>query len=100
MTEWTPEAIRALGPTTDLPTLGDIFECSRWKSYQMAREREWERIGIKVISIGSKYRVVVQSILDVLGYSPADVAGLAGDQPRTALPDGRLTPSPGTPAAP
>ena len=43
MTEWTPEAIRALGPTTDLPTLGDIFECSRWKSYQMAREREWER---------------------------------------------------------
>ena len=27
--KWTPEAIRALGPTTDLPTLGAIFECSR-----------------------------------------------------------------------
>jgi hypothetical protein len=70
---WTPEAIRALGPTTDLPTLGTIFECSRWKSYQMARQGEWERVGIKVIPIGSKYRVVVQSILDVLGYGRGDV---------------------------
>ena len=65
---WTQEAIRALGPTTDLPTLGTIFECSRWKAYQMARQGEWARLGIKVLSIGSKYRVVVQSILDVLGY--------------------------------
>ena len=69
---WTPEAIRALGPTTDLPTLGTIFKCSRWKSYQMARHGEWERVGIKVIPIGSKYRVVVQSILDVLGYGRGD----------------------------
>jgi hypothetical protein len=70
MTEWTPEAIRALGPTTDVPTLGDIFECSRWKSYQMAQHGEWEQLGIKVLPIGSKYRVTVQSILDVLGYGP------------------------------
>ena len=70
---WTQEAIRALGPTTDLPTLGAIFECSRWKAYQMARQGEWGRLGIKVLSIGSKYRVVVQSILDVLGYGPADI---------------------------
>jgi hypothetical protein len=48
--KWTPEAIRALGPTTDLPTLGAIFECSRWKSYQMARQGEWGRLGIKVLS--------------------------------------------------
>ena len=72
MTKWTPAEIRALGPTTDLPTLGAIFECSRWKSYQMARQGEWARVGIKVIPIGSKYRVVVQSILDVLGYGFAD----------------------------
>ena len=71
--KWTPEAIRALGPTTDLPTLAAIFECSRWKSYQMARQKEWQQVGIKVLSIGSKYRVVVQSILDVLGYGSADV---------------------------
>ena len=71
--KWTAEAIRALGPTTDLPTLGAIFECSRWKAYQMAREGEWGRLGIKVLPIGSKYRVIVQSILEVLGYGCSDV---------------------------
>ena len=77
--KWTPEAIRALGPTTDLPTLGAIFECSRWKSYQMARQKEWQQLGIKVLSIGSKYRVVVQSILDVLGYGSADAGAPPAD---------------------
>ena len=81
---WTPEAIRALGPTTDLPTLGTIFKCSRWKSYQMARHGEWERVGIKVIPIGSKYRVVVQSIMDVLGYGRGDVGDR--ESPRRTRP--------------
>lgn len=97
---WTQEAIRALGPTTDLPTLGTIFECSRWKAYQMARQGEWGRLGIKVLSIGSKYRVVVQSILDVLGYRAADMDGLADGQQTAASPDGRLARRPGTPIAP
>ena len=97
---WTPEAIRALGPTTDLPTLGSIFECSRWKAYQMARQGEWGQLGIKVLSIGSKYRVVVQSILDVLGYGPADTDGLADGQQSAASPDGRQARRPGTPTAP
>jgi hypothetical protein len=88
MTKWTPEAIRALGPTTDLPTLAAILECSRWKSYQMAQHNEWERLGIKVLSIGSKYRVVVQSILDVLGYGLADMAGPTDDQQSAVSPDG------------
>ena len=97
---WTQEAIRALGPTTDLPTLGAIFECSRWKAYQMARQGEWGRLGIKVLSIGSKYRVVVQSILDVLGYRAADVDGLTDGQQSAASPDGRQARRPGTPTAP
>jgi hypothetical protein len=98
--KWTPEEIRALGPTTDLPTLGAIFECSRWKAYQMARQGQWGRLGIKVLSIGSKYRVVVQSILDVLGYGPAGTDGLADRQQSAAPPDGRRTRHPRTPAAP
>jgi hypothetical protein len=98
--KWTQEAIRALGPTTDLPTLGTIFECSRWKAYQMARHGEWGQLGIKVLSIGSKYRVVVQSILDVLGYRAADMDGLADGQQNAASPDGRLARRPGTPTAP
>jgi hypothetical protein len=80
---WTPEAIRALGPTTDLPTLGAILKCSRWKSYQMARHGEWEQVGIRIIPIGSKYRVVVKSILDVIGY------GETGPEYGTQAPSAR-----------
>jgi hypothetical protein len=42
--QWTPDAIRALGATTDLPTLGSIFGLGRWRSYQMAHTGEcrWE----------------------------------------------------------
>jgi len=64
--QWTPEAIRALGATTDLPTLGSIFGVSRWRAYQMAHTGEWEKAGIRIIPIGTRYRVTVQSILEVL----------------------------------
>ena len=72
--KWTAEAIRALGATTDLQTLADIFACSGWSSRKMARTGEWERQGIKIFRIGAHYRVGVGSILDVLGFSSADVS--------------------------
>jgi hypothetical protein len=68
MSTWTAEAIRALGVRTDLPTLGEIFGISRARAYQMAHTGEWERAGIRIVPLGSKYAVAVQSILDVLGY--------------------------------
>jgi hypothetical protein len=64
--QWTPEAIRALGATTDLPTLGSIFGLSTWRSRQMAHTGEWEQAGIRILKIGNRYRVAVQSILNVL----------------------------------
>ena len=69
--QWTHEAIRALGATTDLPTLGSIFGVSRWRAYQMAHTGEWEKVGIRIVPIGTKYRVAVQSILEVLRYDGA-----------------------------
>jgi hypothetical protein len=69
---WTAEAIRALGATTGLQTLADIFGCSGWSSRKMARTGEWERQGIKIFRIGAHYRVGVQSILVVLGFSFGD----------------------------
>ena len=64
--------LRALGATTDLQTLAGIFGCSGWSSRKMARTGEWERQGIKIFRIGAHYRVGVQSILDVLGFSSGD----------------------------
>jgi hypothetical protein len=85
MSTWTPEAIRALGVTTDLPTLGKIFRVSRTRAYQMAHTGEWERAGIRIVPRGSRYVVAVQSILDVLGHGDAGPG-----HARTSPPDGRL----------
>jgi hypothetical protein len=71
-TQWTPEAIRALGATTDLPTLGEIFGLSTWRSREMAKTGEWEQAGIRILKMGSRYRVTVPSILDVLGIPRDD----------------------------
>ena len=86
MSTWTPEAIRALGVTTDLPTLGKIFRVSRTRAYQMAHTGEWEQAGIRIVPLGSRYVVAVQSVLEVLGHGDAG--------PGTA----RLLPPPGCPA--
>ena len=71
MSTWTPEAIRALGVTTDLPTLGKIFRVSRTRAYQMAHTGEWEQAGIRIVPLGSRYVVAVQSVLEVLGHGNA-----------------------------
>jgi hypothetical protein len=78
MSTWTPAAIRALGVRTDLPTLGKIFGISRTRAYQMAHTGEWEQAGIRIIPLGSKYIVAVQSILDVLGHGDAESDAGAG----------------------
>jgi hypothetical protein len=104
--EWTPEAIRALGATTDVPTLGDIFGLGRWRSYQMARTGEWEQAGIRIIAIGVRYRVAVQSILDVLviggapGTDDGTEAGAAlQEQAPGSAADGALADAPDPAAA-
>jgi hypothetical protein len=85
--QWTHEAIRGLGATTDLPTLGSIFGVSRWRSYQMAHTGEWEQVGIRIVPIGTKYRVVVVSILEVLGYSPPSRTGVGPAAPNRSARD-------------
>jgi hypothetical protein len=90
MSTWTPEAIRALGVRTDLPTLGKIFGISRARAYQMAQTGEWEQAGIRIVPLGGKYVVVVQSILAVLGH------GSAGPVPETASPATSRCGQPGT----
>lgn len=103
--KWTAEAIRALGATTDLQTLADIFGCSGWSSRKMARTGEWERQGIKIFRIGAHYRVGVGSILDVLGFTSGDL-GTPGtahagelDQADGNATDGAVTQAPESVAA-
>ena len=96
--KWTAEAIRALGATTDLQTLADIFGCSGWSSRKMARTGEWERQGIKIFRIGAHYRVGVGSILDVLGFTSADLSSPGTAHAELDQADGNATDSAVTPA--
>jgi hypothetical protein len=101
--EWTPEAIRALGATTDVPTLGDIFGLGRWRSYQMARTGEWAQAGIRIIPVGARYRVAVQSILDVLvtgGVPGADGRAEAGAALQEQAPGSAANSALGEPPGP
>lgn len=82
---WTLEAIRALGATTDLPTLGSVFGLSRWRSYQMAHTGEWDQVGIHIIQMGNRYRVTVQSILAVL--SEGSTTETIANGRNSAMPD-------------
>jgi hypothetical protein len=99
--QWTPEAIRALGATTDLPTLGSIFRISTWRSRQMAHTGEWEQAGIRILKIGNRYRVAVPSIVNVLsnGGAPGTDddgeigAALRGQAPRTEADGTVIEPS-------
>jgi hypothetical protein len=103
--QWTPESIRDLGATTDLPTLGSIFGLGRWRSYQMAHTGEWEQAGIRVLKIGNRYRVAVPSILNVLsnggtpgtGVGPENTAAPRAQAPRSTA-DGTVA-EPSRPAA-
>lgn len=101
--QWTPEAIRALGATTDLPTLGSIFGLSTWRSRQMAHTGEWEQAGIRILKIGRRYRVPVPSILDVLGNgkAPGTDADAAPEGQRSGnAANGTLVEPPGPPTSP
>ncbi len=93
MSTWTPEAIRTLGPTTDLPTLASILDCSRWKAYQMARTGEWDKVGVKIVRLGSRYRVIVASILAVIGHAdgaPAVTGARTAASPAMRAPSARV----------
>ena len=87
--QWTPDAIRALGATTDLTTLGEIFGLSTWRSREMAKTGEWEQAGIRVLKMGSRYRVTVPSILDVLGVPGDDGTPADGDTHGDGVGDGQ-----------
>jgi hypothetical protein len=47
---------------------------SKWQAYEMRKSGEWERTGIRIIRLGANYRVIVQSILALLGEDTCEVA--------------------------
>ncbi|CAO5248884.1 hypothetical protein [Frankia sp. AgKG'84/4] len=61
---WTPEAVRALGITTDLTTAASILDIGRTKAYELVRKNQFPVLPIKA---GTRYAVPTAPRLAALG---------------------------------
>jgi hypothetical protein len=60
----------ALPVTTDLPTLARAFGISEPVARERQRRGEWEALGIRILRLGWKWRVITQDMLQALGVQP------------------------------
>jgi excisionase family DNA binding protein len=70
---WTPQAIRALGVRTDIKTSADVLGISDRTLYELVRSGECP---LKVLRLGNKYVVPVQSLLEYLGIASEEPASI------------------------
>ena len=68
-TPWTPDTVRQLGLTTDLPTAAAVLGIGRTLAFDLARAG---RFPVRVIRLGRRVLVPVAELLDYLGVPPID----------------------------
>jgi hypothetical protein len=61
--EWTAKRVAALGVVTDLATAAAILQLSRSNAYALAKVGQFP---VPLIRAGTRYRVPVAALLDVL----------------------------------
>jgi len=66
----TRTELLALSATTDLPTLGRAFGVSEPTARERHRQGDWEAMGIRIVRLGAKWRVITADVLQVLGVVP------------------------------
>lgn len=64
---WTREAVEALGPTTDVPTVAAIFGVNKDTVYAQIRRGEWT--ATRVLTLGRKIKIPVRDLITLL-YAP------------------------------
>lgn len=64
---WTREAVEALGPTTDVPTVASIFGVNKDTVYAQIRRGEWT--ATRVLTLGRKIKIPTRDLLALL-YAP------------------------------
>lgn len=67
MTAWTREAIAALGPVTDVPTLATILDVHKDTVYAAIRRGEWT--ATRVLTLGRKIKIPTRDLIALL-YAP------------------------------
>ncbi|MFJ7229827.1 helix-turn-helix domain-containing protein [Streptomyces tendae] len=79
MTVWTREAIEALGPTTDVPTVASIFGVNKDTVYSAIRRGEWTTT--RVLPLGRKIKIPTRDLLAVLYDAEAPTGPTAPVRP-------------------
>jgi hypothetical protein len=69
---WTAGTVRELGVTTDVVTAGSVLGLSRNVSYQLVAAG---RFPVRVLHLGSRYRIPVAALLKLLEIEPLEHAG-------------------------
>ncbi|MCX4858942.1 helix-turn-helix domain-containing protein [Streptomyces canus] len=67
MSAWTREAVEALGPTTDVPTVASIFGVNKDTVYGQIRRGEWT--ATRVLTLGRKIKIPTRDLVALL-YAP------------------------------
>jgi excisionase family DNA binding protein len=67
MSIWTREAIEALGPTTDVPTVASILDVNKDTVYSAIRRGEWT--ATRVLALGRKLKIPTRDLIALL-YAP------------------------------
>ena len=67
MATWTREAVEALGPVTDVPTMASILLVNKDTAYAQIRRGEWDLT--RVLRIGRKIKIPTRDLVALL-YAP------------------------------
>lgn len=94
MTAWTREAITALGPVTDVPTLAAILGVHKDTVYAAIRRGEWT--ATRVLTLGRKIKIPTRDLIALLYESepalraipavPAQCHHIESPQVKTSVP--------------
>jgi len=91
MTEpWTREAVEALGPTTDVPTVASIFDVNKDTVYAQIRRGEWT--ATRVLTLGRKIKIPTRDLVTLL-YTPEPAAAPSRDEAEHHCASGPNSPS-------
>lgn len=77
MAAWTREAIEALGPVTDVPTVARIFDVNKDTVYSAIRRGEWT--ATRVLTLGRKIKIPTRDLVALL-YAPETAPAPSQDE--------------------
>ena len=81
---WTREAIEALGPTTDVPTVASIFGVNKDTVYGQIRRGEWT--ATRVLPLGREIKIPTRDLVALLYGVEPPAAPLSGANPAVPAP--------------